>query len=217
MKSILAVNLGITIALSVSAPAFADDTVPTIPSHLPNPYNKKSTLTVVDNTRDLKLLEQTLYGEANDGNTEDGRIAALERTVFGATYAKNSMKTRLEGLARVINHIIAGRQFFEARQWEPARLEFEECLKLIGKDYKSTAKAEIHYRLGMCDYELSNIRTSSSQNPQVKLNGAMIRAAKDNLIKAQEHYKTLGQADTAQQISTFIDSFKDKAATSFLY
>ena len=210
------------IMLAIS-PAFADDAVPEIPAHLPNPYGKKETISPVDNTKDLKLLEQILYGEVNEGNTIDGRIAALERTVFGATYSKNSMKTRLQGLALVVNHILAGRRFYDSKNWDSARLEFEEALKSIGKDYKSSAKAELHYRLGMCNYELSNIRSVPEQSSKgkpsepVKLNGAMIRAAKENLTKAQEFYKALGQPDTAQQISTFIDSFKDKAATSFLY
>jgi hypothetical protein len=223
MRTREAVQVALALVLALAAAplcgpeACGEDLIPEIPSHLPNPYKKKTTYTPVDVTKDLKLLEGILYGEVNEGNTEDGRLAALERTVFGATYSKNSIKTRLEGLARVVNHIVAGRKFYDAKQFQDAKTEFDETLRLIGGTYKSTAKAEIYYRLGMCNYELSNIRTAGPQNPSVRLNGVMLRAAKENLTKAQEYYKSLGEPETSQKITAFIDTFRDKASMSFLY
>ena len=87
-------------------------------------------------------------------------------------------------------------------------------MKLLGKDWKSLVKAEVYYRIGMCDYELSNIRQSA---PGVKISGALLRSSKENLVKAQDYYKTFGQAETAQKISSFVDTFRDKAAKYFLY
>lgn len=192
-----------------------DFRLPEIPAFAPNPY-KKPVVAPVNIKDNIKLLEQTLYGSTNDDKPEDLRIPALERTVFGVAYpnAKLSLATRTAGLEKVVDRLLAGRKFFDEKKWTEAKAELNEVLKLLGKDYKSLVRAEAHYRIGMCDYELSNV---GAQKPGVKVNGVMIRTSRENLSKAQDYYKSLGQVDTAQKITAFMDSFKDQSEKSFLY
>ncbi|MDZ4837475.1 MAG: hypothetical protein SGJ27_27125 [Candidatus Melainabacteria bacterium] len=194
-----------------------DTNLPEIPSYAPNPFKKAPTVAVnlADN---IGALERTLYADVNENKPEDLRISALERTVFGTSYAnaKLSLATRTVGLEKVVDRLLAGRKLFEEKRWTETIKESEEVLKLLGKDYKSLVRAEVHYRLGMCQYELSNIKRAAT-TPGVKLNGVMIRDSKDNLSKAQEYYKSLGQPDTAQKITAFMATFKDQSEKSFLY
>jgi len=221
MRKIKAAGIAL-VSLSIGCAAFAADTAsdPLIPTVLPNPL-KKEPVTPINYAEHLGKMEQLLYGEANEGKTDAGRMAALERTVFGASSGnpklKLTMKTRLEGLARVVTNLMESRRLCETKNWTAAKPALEETIRLMGKDYKSTAKAEAYYRLGMCDYELSNIATASPKDTTHKVNGALVRSAKDNLTKAQDYYKSLGQEETSQKIAAFIDTFRDKAEMHFLF
>ncbi|MBX9693712.1 MAG: hypothetical protein K2Z81_15090 [Cyanobacteria bacterium] len=191
---------------------------PEIPTRLPNPFNTRATASKpVSITEDLRCFEQTLYGESNDGKSDESRLGALEHTVYGAAKSDRRLtpKTRAEQLAEVVDFLAAGRKFYQEKDFQKARNEFQQVLKLCGKEWKSLIKAETFYRLGLCDYELSNIRNAGQ--PDARVNGALLRTSKENLTKACNTYKALGEPATAQEITTFIDSFKDKASTYFLY
>lgn len=206
----------VILVLAFGASAHAEDSrLPEIPEFAPNPFKK--TVTAPVNLKDnIKLLEQTLYGSLNADKPDDLRIIGLERTVFGVSYpkAKLSLAARTAGLEKVVDRLLAGRKCFEEKRWTEAKTELNEVLKLLGSSYKSLVRAEVHYRIGMCDYELSNVGQST---PGVKVNGLMIRTSRENLSKAQDYYKSLGDIDTAQKITAFMDSFKDQSEKSFLY
>ncbi len=215
----LTLFLVILVLLLAGRAVQADQTEqPDIPTRLPNPFSSKQNFQKpVSITDDLRCFEQTLYSECNEGKSEEGRLGALEHTVYGAakTGKRLSPKTRAEQLAQVIDYLAAGRKFYEEKEWQKARDEFHQVLKLCGKEWKSLIKAETFYRLGKCEYELSNIRHAS--DPKAKVDGMLLRASKENLTKACNTYKALGEPATAQEIATFLDTFRDKASTYFLY
>src|SRR5579885_1800736 len=102
---------------------------PQVPDRLPNPF-KQTAAAPVSITEDLKAVEQILYGEANEDISEERRLAALERTVFGASYAnaKLSLATRAAGLSNVAKHLAEGRKLFAERRWKEAKTEFDEVI-----------------------------------------------------------------------------------------
>ncbi len=193
-----------------------DSKLPDIPEFAPNPFKKPATVPVKISDN-IKELERTLYGSVNEDKPDDLRISALERTIFGTSYlnSKLSLVTRTAGLEKVVDALLEGRKQFEEKHWSESKTSLTEVLKLLGKDYKSLVRAEAHYRIGMCDYELSNIARAGT--PGIKINGALIATCKDNLSKAQDYYKSLGQVETADKITKFMASFKDQAEKSFLY
>jgi tetratricopeptide (TPR) repeat protein len=206
-------------AFAASSPAPAEDAaLPEIPQHLPNPF-KKAQVKPVSAGDDLKRLEEILYGEVNEGKTDESRLSALERTVFGSSSInlRQSLATRVTNLKNAVARVSMGRKLFAEKRFKEARDELSEAIKLLGKDWKSLVKAEVYYRLGMCEYELSNISQLSRGDKSAKANGALIRSSRDNLMKSQDYYRSLGQAETAQKIGRFADSFKEQAATYFLY
>ncbi len=188
-----------------------------VPTRLPNPL-KPEEKGKIDIRAHLREFEKILYGGSNDDKEDDLRLLALERTVFGSLHVRMSTTMRTAGLKRVVDKVSLGRTFFDEKKWFEAKAELQEALRLVGRDFKSTLKAELFYRIGMCDYELSNIRQSSNlPKSNVKVNGQLLRSAKESLDKAADYYKSLGQDDTAQKIAAFIDTFRAKAATYFLY
>lgn len=191
-----------------------------IPKVMPNPFKHKTTEhKPLNYAEHLGKMEKLLYGELNADKSDEIRLSALERTTFGASSSNPkyqlSMKTRIEGLARVINALVDARSLYEEERYAEAKKAFEELIRLMGTDYKSTAKAECYYRLGMCDYQLSNV--AANQAPAPKVDGPLLRSAKINLTKAQDYYNALGQEETAKKITAFIDTFREEAAKSFLY
>ncbi|MBX9671039.1 MAG: hypothetical protein K2X93_25830 [Candidatus Obscuribacterales bacterium] len=189
---------------------------PLVPSRLPNPLRPEEK-GKIDIRAHLRDFEKILYAGSNDDKDDELRLIALERTVFGSLNSRMSVTMRTAGLKRVIDRVSFGRKLFDEKRWTEAKAELQEALRLVGKDFKSTLKAELFYRIGMCDYELSNIAQSTLPRSYVKVNGQLLRSAKESLDKAHDYYKSLGQDDTAQKIATFIDTFRAKAATYFLY
>lgn len=212
-----ALLVGTILLIGIPA-AWAGDVAPVeIPTQLPNPFKPKEATKVVPITEDLKSLEIAFYGEANEDKPEDIRLSGLERTVFGVSgpYEKQALSTRTENLKKILGYMNDGRKWYADQKWQEAKSNFEEALRLSSKEWKSLVKAEIYYRIGMCEYEMSGIK--GPKNPAVKTSGALLRSSRDNLGKAQEYYKSFKQFDTAQKIAAFLDSYKDKAATYFLY
>lgn len=211
-----ALILSIAFLLAATS-AFADEAPPDVPTELPNPF-RQAIRTPVSITDDLKVLEEAVYGESNEKKPEESRLGALERTIFGASYAnKFSAKTRAQGLTNIVSHLLGSRNYFDKKQWKECKDECNEVLTLLGKEYKSLVRAEVHYRIGMCDYELSNVRYMDQPDSKVRPSGQLIKTSQENLTRAQEYYKSLGQPERAEEIAKFIQTFKEKSKTYFLY